>query len=176
MANNVLFFQEDIENMVKRVAVCIIKRYGEEEIVLVALLAGAVVFAVDLSRAIQIRRQTDRLKMEYLKVSSYGDGQSSSGIAQIEGDIESSIKGKHVIIVDDVAETRLTLNTVCHHLKQKQPASISTCVAVDKTESNRFPELILDFVGFSNVRGFLVGYGMDNQGESRFLPYITRIT
>jgi hypoxanthine phosphoribosyltransferase len=168
----VLYNEEQIRTMVDRVAEAIVKDAKNEEMVLVILLKGGAWFGVDLSRALEKRISSHNLYVEFMRVASYGDRRESSGDVRIEMDIERSVRGRNVIIVDEVADTRNTLAKVKEHLLGKEPRSLKICVAVDKTAECRRPEVALDYVGFSNVEGFLVGYGMDDKGTCRGVSQI----
>lgn len=168
----VLYNEEQIRSMVERVASEIARDSGEEEIVLIILLKGGAWFGVDLSRALERRKETHNLYIEFMRVASYGDRRASSGDVRIEMDIQNSVRDRNVVIVDEVADTRHTLAKVREYLLNKEPRSLKICVAVDKTAECRRPEVKLDYVGFANAEGFLIGYGMDDQGTCRGIPQI----
>lgn len=160
-----------IQKAVQRLARQIVKDYGEKEIVLVILLKGALYFGVDLSRAIQRRRKTDKLYIEFMRVKSYGNAKKSSGVVEIIQDVERSIVDRHVIIIDDVADTCQTLATVKEHLRRKKPRSMRFCVMFSKTDQSKRVRINLDYIGL-HVEGFLVGNGLDDKGASRALEYV----
>lgn len=166
---------EEIGAMVERVADEIFAKYGDKELVLVILLNGGMFFGVDLARALEKRRKTRNLYIDTLGVASRGNLRQSSGEVTILKDVSFAISGRHVVIVDEVADTRYTLEKVKSHLGLKGPKSLSIAIAVDKTGECRVPGVRLDFVGFPDVAGYLVGYGMDDRGTGRGLDYIESI-
>lgn len=163
----VLFTEEEIKAMVERLADAIARDYEGEELVLVILLKGGAWFGIDLSRALERRSSRGKVYIEFMRVSSYGDQRESSGDVKIEMDVQRSIRGRHVLVIDDVADTRFTLVKVREHLLIKEPRSLRVCLAFDKTRKCQRPDVSLDYVGFTNVEGFLVGYGLDDQGACR---------
>lgn len=172
---SVLFTEEQIQEKVKTLAEEIVQKYGRATIVLVGLLKGGAWLLTDLSRAIERRREGGLLCLDFMRLSSYPDDErQSSGQVRMEMDTQYSVQGKHVIIVDDVAETCQTVAEGKRYLLTKGPASVEICVLVNK-DCPRLATVNLDYVGFDHVPGnlFLGGYGMnDNEGGLRGLPYI----
>lgn len=140
------------------------KRTGE--LVLVGLLRGAVMLLADLSRALQTPHRLD-----FMQVSSYGDQQTSSGQLQILKDLDDSISGKHVLIVEDIIDTGYTLQQVLARLAERRPASLQVCSLLDKP-SRRRVTVTVEYIGFEIEDVFVVGYGMDDAQQYRHLPYI----
>ena len=138
----------------------------DEEVVLVCILKGAVVFFADLARAMDIR-----LQMEFMGISSYGNARKTSGIVRITKDLDTSITGKHVIIAEDIMDSGLTLSHLIKLLESRNPASIKICCMLDKPE-RRECEITPDYCGFIIPNKFVVGYGLDYAGEYRNLPYV----
>lgn len=168
----VLFNKKQIQARVGELAREIANDYKSKELVLIVILKGACWFAVDLSRALERTQKLKALYVEFMEVSSYGPERCSSGEVKIVMDVRYPLKERHVLIVEDVAETRQTLAKVSEHLKNKEPASLRICAAFDKTYQNLKPEVILHYIGFKCVEGFLVGYGMDDKGRCRALAQV----
>jgi hypoxanthine phosphoribosyltransferase len=113
-------------------------------------------------------------KIDFIRAASYGSGDSSSGSVRFTKDLEMSIKGKQVILVEDIVDTGLTIARTLDLLREKGPDSIKTCVLIDKLE-RREVEVTIDYCGFKLTEGFLVGYGLDYDEKYRYLPDIYRI-
>ncbi len=157
---------KDIEGRVRDIARDVEEYFEDEEIIVICLLKGAFIFASDLVR--NIKR---RVKVDFLWVSSYGSSMESSGIIKIIKDIDIDIKGKSVLLVDDVLDTGNTFREIVEFIRKKEPRKFATCVAVRKEkEENR--DIRVDFVGFTVPDVFLVGYGMDWDEEGKHLPGI----
>lgn len=169
----VLYTKEDIEAMVERVADAIVRDVGDEKLVLVIILNGGMWFGVDLTRALEDRREQRNLYIDTMRVESYPTDNRQSGI-RILSDIRWPIRERHVLVVDEVADTRYTLGKVLEHLKAKEPASLRIAVAIDKKDECLRTDVRLDYVGFLDASGWLVGYGMDDRGTSRGLRHIER--
>lgn len=164
----VLYKKEEIQEQIQRMAQEIVRDWKDGPLVLIGLLKGCFLIMADLSRAIQRLKPSGDLYIDFMRVSSYGKNQQSSGDVKIEMDIQRSIKGIAAIIVDDVYDTGLTLSKVREHIWLKEPASLKLCVAFEKAFQGPRPHL-LDYVGFRNVKGFLVGFGLDDKGRRRAL-------
>lgn len=136
---------------------------------LIGVLKGAFVFLADLARAMACETTTD-----FIALSSYGPHTSSSGEVQLLKDLESSIEGRAVVIVEDIVDTGLTLASLQTILRARSPASLRTVCLVSKT-SRRQVDLPIDYVGFSIDDGFVVGYGLDAGERYRHLPYLARL-
>ena len=131
------------------------------------ILTGAVYFATDLTKYIK----NDTLKIEFMKVSSYGNSKESTGEVKITKDLENSISGKNVIIVEDIIDTGLTMKTLKKYLLEKNPASLKICTLLNKKERRKV-EIEADYVGFDIPNKFVLGYGLDYEEYYRNLPYI----
>lgn len=138
-------------------------------LVIVGILKGAFMFTADLVRAIQTPHQ-----IEFLALSSYGNSTQSSGEVKIVSDLSIVIEEKHVLIVEDIADTGLTLNYLLELLKARRPASMKICALLDKPSNRRVP-LTVDYTGFEIPNHFVVGYGLDWAGEYRQLPAIYQV-
>ena len=140
--------------------------YVEKDPLLVGILSGSFLFIADLVRAMNLP-----LAIDFMAVSSYGDRTSSSGVVRILKDLNSSIAGRHVIIVEDIVDTGLTLDYLYQNLQTRQPASLKVCALLDKREARK-REVEVDYVGFHCPNEFVVGYGLDYRGRYRNLPFI----
>lgn len=164
---SILYLEDDIRKRVKELGKQIEKDYYNQDLVIVTILKGAAPFACDLVRNID-----SFLKMDYLIASSYGSGTSSSGEVKIIKDIDTDVKGKNVLLIDDILDTGLTLKSIKElFIKEKQPRSIKTCVLLDKPE-RREVDIQPDYYGFTIPNVFVVGYGLDYNQFYRNLPYI----
>jgi hypoxanthine phosphoribosyltransferase len=141
--------------------------YANKELVLVCILKGGVLFLTDLMRAIHIPHAID-----FMAVSSYGVGaRESTGIVRIIMDLERDIRGKHVLLVEDIIDSGRTLHYICEVLNARGPASLKICTLLDKYE-RREVEVPLDYVGFHIPNEFVFGYGLDLDELYRNLPFI----
>lgn len=160
-AARVLLSEEQIRTRVRELGKQITREYAGKEVVLVGILKGAVLFLADLARCIELPALLD-----FMSVSSYGHSTTSSGIVRIIKDLDESIEGKHVIIVEDIVDTGLTLNYLKETLAGRDPASLKICALLDK-ESRRQVPVVVDYVGFAIPDEFVVGYGLDYAGQYR---------
>ncbi len=140
--------------------------YADRQVTLVSVLKGALPFMADLMRAI-----TAPVRIDLMEVSSYGGSTETSGRVRILKDLSSSIEGEHVLIVEDIIDTGLTLNYLTQYLEGKEPASLSICTLLDKP-ARRLVEIDLAYCGFEIPDRFVVGYGLDYDEIYRNLPYI----
>ncbi|AVM42291.1 hypoxanthine phosphoribosyltransferase [Fastidiosipila sanguinis] len=162
--SDVMISKEEIQEMCKRVAAEINKDYEGKEVLFVGILNGAFLFLADLIRYIDVPCQVD-----FMKVSSYGNAMTSSGNVSIQHDLSTDIEGKHVIIVEDIIDTGITLNHLKPLLQTRRPASLSLCAAFDKFE-RRLVDLDIEYLGIQIPDEFIVGYGLDFDGHYRNLP------
>ncbi|MDN5279272.1 MAG: hypoxanthine phosphoribosyltransferase [Clostridiales bacterium] len=162
----ILIGPEEIQKRIIELGKTISHDYKGEEIILVCILKGAFLFTSDLCRAIEVPQ-----KMDFMAVSSYGDSTQSSGIVKIEKDLSESIENKHVLIVEDIIDSGLTLSYIQKILRDRNPASIKVCVLCNKP-SNLQQHVKVDYCGFLLEDEFVVGYGLDFKGYLRNLPYI----
>jgi hypoxanthine phosphoribosyltransferase len=140
--------------------------YVEKDPLLVGILSGSFLFTADLVRAMNLP-----LAIDFMAVSSYGDRTSSSGVVRILKDLNSSIAGRHVILVEDIVDTGLTLDYLYQNLQTRHPASLKVCALLDKREARK-REVEVDYIGFHCPNEFVVGYGLDYRGRYRNLPFI----
>ena len=163
----VLYTEEQLQARVKELGAQITKDYaGKDKLLLVSVLRGSYIFMADLSRAIDLPCIID-----FMVVSSYGGGTSSSGQVEIKKDISSSIEDYHVIIVEDILDSGNTLYDLLDVLKLRKAASIRICTLLDKPERRAKP-IQADYAGFVVPDAFVVGYGLDYNQQYRNLPYI----
>lgn len=137
---------------------------------LVAILKGSVIFAADLMRAI-----TGPVEIDFMAVSSYGDATQSSGVVKIVKDLDSSVYGRDVILIEDIIDSGLTMAYLVDHLAGQHPASLKTCSLLVR-EGQQAPDYKVDYVGFEIPPAFVVGYGLDVAQRYRNLPYIAAYT
>ena len=162
----VLFSEEELAKRVEEIAKEIEKDYQGKEIMLISVLRGSFVFMADLCRRIDLPCVID-----FMSVSSYGKGTSSSGQVQITKDLSSDISGKHIIVVEDILDSGNTLSYLLKLLEQRNPASIRLCTLLDKPD-RRVKPVEVHYSGFTIPDAFVVGYGLDYAEEYRNLPYI----
>ncbi len=163
----VLYTEAELQARVKELGAQITADYADKEnILLISVLRGSYIFMADLSRAINLPCLID-----FMSVSSYGAGTTSSGQVEIKKDISSSIEGYHVIIVEDILDSGNTLYYLMDVLKARKAASIRICTLLDKPERRQKP-IKADYYGFVVPDAFVVGYGLDYNQQYRNLPYI----
>lgn len=162
----VLLDAETIQAKVRELGERLSRDYEGKNPVFICILKGAVIFTADLMRHISIPA-----KMDFMAISSYGGGVRTSGVVRILKDLDRSIEGEHVIIVEDIVDSGLTLTYLLDNLQSRQPASLKTCVLLDKPAQRQVP-LKADYVGFEIPDEFVVGYGLDYAENYRHLPYI----
>ena len=143
--------------------------YAGKNILGLCILKGAFVFFADLARSLDIDMEID-----FVRLSSYGDDTSSSGEVSIKSDLESEVRDKHVLVVEDIVDTGLSLYYFSRTLLSRGASSVRICALIDKHERRQFP-VSVDFCGFRVQKGFLVGYGLDMAQRFRNLPGIYAI-
>ena len=162
----VLYTEEEIKAAAKRLAEQINKDYAGQEVVFVGLLKGSVQFMADLIKNIDLMCTVD-----FMCVSSYGNGTKSTGRVNIIKDLSEPIDGKNVVIVEDIIDSGNTLNFINRYFSAKNARSVRICTLLDKP-SRREVEIDVDYVGFEVPDEFVVGYGLDFREYYRNLPYI----
>lgn len=162
----ILFTPEQIAQRVQEMGEEISRDYGEEEVVFISVLKGAMVFTADLIRCIQ-----SPVILDAMVASSYGSGTESSGEAKIKLDCSTDIRGKNIIVVDDIIDTGTTLMRLCQLLQERQPKSLKSCAFLDKP-SRRKVDFAADYVGYAIPDAFVIGYGLDYDGRYRDLPFV----
>lgn len=163
----VLFSEEQIDLRIHELGARITSDYAGKELVLVGVLKGSCVFMADLMREIDLP-----LTIDFMSVSSYKDGTQSSGDVEILKDLSNPIRDKHVLIVEDIVDTGLTLTRLIEILGSRGAASIKIATFLDKPEPRIKKELVVDYTGFVIPNKFVVGYGLDAAGRYRNLPFI----
>ena len=161
-----LYSAEEIAARIEALATEIDRDYQGREILMVAVLKGSFLFIADLVRAIKTPTVTD-----FVRLASYGSATQSSGIIEVRKDLEMSIKDKDVLVVEDIVDSGLTLESLRSMLLNRQPASLRICTLIDK-QAQRVTNVPVDYIGFSMDDGFIVGYGLDLDERYRDLPDI----
>ncbi|HOE91299.1 MAG TPA: hypoxanthine phosphoribosyltransferase [Candidatus Cloacimonadota bacterium] len=162
----ILFDENTIRNRIFDIGAQLSIEYKDKCPVLICILKGASLFLCDLMRAMTIP-----LEIDFMSISSYGSGTKSTGVVQIRKDIDTDIHGRHVIIVEDIVDSGLSLNYIIDYLKNHNPASIKTCVLLNKPEAHKI-DVQVDYVGFDVGNEFAIGYGLDYAEKYRNLPFI----
>lgn len=163
---SVLISEEKLAARIKELGEQITADYAGKEILAIGVLRGAVLFMADLTRAIKVP-----VAIDFMAVSSYGAGTSSSGVVRILKDLDEDIEGKHVLIVEDIIDSGLTLSYLLDNIKSRKPASLKLCTLLNKPE-RRKAEVHIDYNGFTVPDYFVVGYGLDYAEKYRNLPFI----
>jgi hypoxanthine phosphoribosyltransferase len=162
----ILVSAADIQQRVKEIGQAISRDYAGKELLVVGILKGAIIFLSDL-----VRELTVPLQLDFMAVSSYGGSTSTSGAVRILKDLEVAVEDKHLLIVEDIVDTGLTLKYLLENLRARQPLSLRTCTLLDKPE-RRLVEIKVDYCGFCIPDHFVVGYGLDYSQMYRHLPHI----
>lgn len=162
----VLLSEEEIKNKVKELGEKISHDYENKNLMLISILKGSIVFMSDLMRSI-----TTKCQIDFLAVSSYGSSTKTSGEVRIIKDLDVSLEGFDVLVVEDILDSGMTLNYVLNLLKNRNPASINICTLLDKP-SRRRVEVDAKYIGFEVPDEFVVGYGLDYAEEYRNIPFV----
>ena len=162
----VLFTEEELKQRVRELGARITADYAGKEPVLISVLRGSYIFMADLTRSIDLPCTVD-----FMSVSSYGKGTTSSGQVQITKDLSDDIEGRDVIVVEDILDSGNTLFYLLQILQARKPVSIRLCTLLDKPD-RRVKEITADYSGFTIPDAFVVGYGLDYAEKYRNLPYI----
>lgn len=163
---DVLISEEDIALRIQDLGRSISEDYEGEELIVVCVLKGAFMFCSDLVKKIE-----RPVTLEFIQLSSYGDGTKSSGNVRMEMDLSGPITGKNILIVEDIVDTGLTINTLLKTLKLRNPKSIKLASLLFKPSRNTHP-VEIDYLGFEVEDKFVIGYGLDYAGRYRELPYV----
>jgi hypoxanthine phosphoribosyltransferase len=164
---SILLHEKQIQARIKELGEQIVHDYaGIEELLLVGVLKGSVMFIVDLART--LRRP---LAMDFIAISSYGQTTETSGVVRMLKDLEIDIGGRHVMIIEDIVDSGLTLAYLRESLQRRNPASLKICALLSKPE-RRTSDVKIDYCGFDIPNEFVVGYGLDYAERYRNLPYI----
>ncbi len=165
-AEKILLTEEEITAKVLQLGQTISTDYANKELLMVGILKGAMIFMADLVRSVNIP-----VEFDFMAVSSYGSANKSSGVVRILKDLEQSIEGRHVLLVEDIVDTGLTLKYLLENLQTREPASLRTCTLLDKPE-RRQAEVTVNYNGFTIPDEFVVGYGLDYNEKYRNLKDI----
>jgi len=162
----VLISEEDVDKKIREMAAKISKRYEGKTLHLICVLRGGAFFMCELAK-----RLTVPVTIDFMSVSSYGDGTESSGQIKIVKDLDDSIEGKDVLVVEDIIDSGRTLSKLMELLDSRKPASLALCTLLDKPE-RRVVEVDVDYTGFQIPDLFVVGYGLDCAQKHRNYPYV----
>ena len=162
----VMIPEEEIDAKIREIAAQITKDYEGKEVHLVCILKGSIFFTCELAKRIDLP-----VTLDFMSVSSYGDGTESTGRVKIVKDLDENIEGREVIVVEDIVDTGRTLYHLMEVLRVRKPASLKLCTLLNKP-SRRVVEVDVDYTGFSIPDEFVVGYGLDFAQKYRSLPYI----
>ena len=163
----VLITEAELQKRISELAEQITKDYNGQDVTFICILKGSVFFTVELAKNIE-----GDVKLEFIRVSSYGEGTESTGEIKMKLDLKDSIQGKDVIIIEDIIDTGRTLSYLIEYLKMKKPNSVRLCALLDKPERRVKKEVKVDYTGFQIPDKFVVGYGLDWDEKYRNLPYI----
>jgi hypoxanthine phosphoribosyltransferase len=164
--SHVILTEEQIRERVAELGDEISADYGDESVLLVAVLRGAALFVADLARAI-----STPVELDFMAVSSYGSSTKSSGVVRIIKDLDENIEGRHVLVVEDILDTGLTLKYLLRNLASRKPRSLEVVTLLSKAGKQRVP-IDCKYIGFDIADEFVIGYGLDFAEHYRNLPYI----
>jgi hypoxanthine phosphoribosyltransferase len=162
----ILVQPDELEHRVSELAAQISKDYAGKDVLLIGVLKGAVFFLADLMRKIDVDCEVD-----FMAVSSYGSSTDSSGVVRILKDLDASIEGRDVLIVEDIVDSGLTLQYLLRTLRARDPASLEVCALLTKPERRKV-DLPIRYTGFEIPNEFAIGYGLDHDERYRNLPYV----
>ena len=163
---SVMISEEEIEKRVCELAAQISSDFAGETVKLICILKGSIFFTCELAKRI-----TSPVEIDFMSVSSYGAGTSSSGVVKIGKDLDTTIEGKNVLVVEDIIDSGRTLSYLLQNLKTRNPKSLKLCTLLDKPD-RRVCDVKVDYVGFEIPDEFVVGFGLDLDQQYRNLPYI----
>ena len=163
---DVMYTEDEIDKRIAELGAQITRDYKGKEITMVCILKGAASFACELAKRIDLP-----MEMEYMRCSSYGNETESSGVVKIDLDLDHPIRGKHILVVEDIIDTGRTMSYLLDILKDRGPADVKLCSLLDKPD-RRVVDVTIDYTGFVIPDEFIVGYGLDYAQKYRNLPYI----
>lgn len=163
---DVLFTQEQIAARVGEIGAQITRDYAGKELVLACVLKGAALFAADLARAVDLP-----LSLDFIGLSSYGEATESSGVVKITSDLTRPIEGRHVLVIEDIIDTGLTMRYLLDNLATRHPASVRICALLHKPSRAR-TRIPIEYLGFTVPDLFVVGYGLDAAEKYRNVPFV----
>ncbi|MCR5119394.1 MAG: hypoxanthine phosphoribosyltransferase [Lachnospiraceae bacterium] len=161
-----LISERRVNKRIKEIGAQISEEYAGKELHMISVLKGGAFFTCELAKRISIP-----VTLDFMSVSSYGDEKSSSGVVKIVKDLDESIEGRHVMVVEDIVDSGRTLSYLMKMLRERKPESLALCTLLDKP-SRRTHEVHVDYTGFEVPDVFIVGYGLDYAQKYRNLPYI----
>jgi hypoxanthine phosphoribosyltransferase len=167
--SGILLSEKEIQAKVLEMASAIDADYVGKELLLVGVLKGAVMVMADLARAIHLP-----ITVDFMAVSSYGSGGSSSGVVRILKDLDHGIDGRHVLVVEDIVDSGLTLSWLVANLRSRGPASVEVCALMRKPDAIK-QDVDVRYLGFDIPRDFVVGYGLDYAEKYRNLPFVATL-
>ena len=163
----VLLSEEDVDKRIQEIGEQISKDYAGKQVHLVCVLKGGVFFLCELAKRITVP-----VSLDFMSVSSYGSGTESSGVVKIKKDLEHSIEGENVIVVEDIIDSGNTLSRLLKELDRRNPKSLTICTLLDKPDRRVVDDVNVDYTGFVIPDKFVVGFGLDYDQRFRNLPYI----
>jgi hypoxanthine phosphoribosyltransferase len=161
--------EEEVDKRIKEIGEQISRDYEGKSVHLVCVLKGGSFFLCELAKRISVP-----VSLDFMSVSSYGGGTSSSGIVRIVKDLDEPLEGKHVIVIEDIVDSGRTLSYLLEMLGDRKPASMKLCTLLDKPD-RRVVDVHVDYTGFQIPDEFVVGYGLDYDQKHRNLPYIGKV-
>lgn len=164
--SQILLDESTIQGRIKELADELNRDYADQELVMICVLKGSILFTVDLMKHLNFR-----VAVDFISISSYGEATKSSGVVKMVKDMEETIRDRHVLIVEDIVDTGLTLDYLRRSLAMREPKSLKICSLLSKP-ARRKVELGIDYLGFLIEDHFVVGYGLDYLSFYRNLPYI----
>jgi hypoxanthine phosphoribosyltransferase len=163
---HILFLKEEIVSTVDRLAAEISRDYRGKDPLFIGILKGCIIFMADLVRSLDFP-----LELDFIRLSSYGSGTQTSGTVRVDQPLHSAVGGRHVLVIDDIVDTGITVSFLLEYLKKKNPASVRLCALLDKPSRRCIP-VTIDYSGLTVPDKFLVGYGLDYAEKYRNLPDI----
>jgi hypoxanthine phosphoribosyltransferase len=165
----ILVQADDLQRRVRELGAEISRDYAGRDVLLVCVLKGAVFFLSDLMRQLDVACEVD-----FMAVASYGDATDSSGVVRILKDLDAPIEGRHVLIVEDIVDSGLTLQYLMRNLEARSPASLEVCALLTKP-ARREAQVRARYIGFEIPNRFVIGYGLDHAERHRNLPYVAAL-
>jgi hypoxanthine phosphoribosyltransferase len=165
----ILVQADHLQRRVRELGAEVSRDYADRELLLVCVLKGAVFFLSDLMRSVDVPCEVD-----FMAVASYGSSTDSSGVVRILKDLDAPIEGRHVLIVEDIVDSGLTLQYLMRNLRARGPASLEVCALLTKPDRRR-AEVAARYIGFEIPDRFVIGYGLDHAERHRNLPYVAAL-
>ena len=164
---SVYLTEEQLNKRIAEIGAQITERFRGESVYMIVILKGSIFFATELAKRIELP-----MTMDFMSVSSYGSGTESSGVVKIKKDLECSIEGENIIVVEDIIDSGNTLSRLVPMLKERNPKSVTLCTMLDKPDRRVVDDVVCDYTGFVIPDKFVVGFGLDYDQRYRNLPYI----